>query len=46
MTDRRSGKGIFGGGLPLSERAAAERAAAERWSLSARERRMVEELSK
>ena len=41
MTDRRSGKGIFGGGLPLSERAAAER-----WSLSARERRMVEELSK
>ena len=53
---RRSGKGIFGGGLLLSERAAAERAAAERaaaeraaaerWSLSARERRMVEKLSK
>lgn len=41
MTDRRSGKGIFGGGLPLSERAAAEH-----WSLSARERRMAEKLSK
>ena len=32
-----SGKAIFGGGLLLSERAAAERAAAEVWKLSERE---------
>lgn len=37
---RARGKGIFGGGLLLSERAAAERAAAERWQLSERERRI------
>ena len=41
-----TGKAIFGGGLLLSEGAAAERAAAERaaatvWELSERERRMV-----
>lgn len=35
------GKSIFGGGLLLSGRAAAERAAAERWELSARERAIV-----
>ena len=35
---RDAGKAIFGGGLLLSERAAAERAAARRWSTSERER--------
>lgn len=35
--DAMGSKGIFGGGLLLSERAAAERAAAERWTLSPRE---------
>ena len=35
-----SGKGIFGGGLLLSERAAAERAAARKWQLSERERKI------
>lgn len=34
------GKSVFGGGLLLSERAAAERAAAHRWGLSDRERHM------
>lgn len=38
---RDQGKAIFGGGLLLGERAAAERAAAERWTLSARERAVV-----
>ena len=38
---RRSGKSIFGSGYLLSTRAAAERAAAERWELSARERDMI-----
>ena len=37
---RERGKGIYGGGLLLSEAAAAERAAAERWHLSDREREM------
>ena len=37
-SQRKVGKTIFGGGLLLSERAAAERAAAERWYLSDRER--------
>ena len=36
-----TGKAIFGGGLLLSERAAAERAAVTVWELSERERRMV-----
>lgn len=44
--DAMGGKGIFGGGLLLSERAAAERATAERaaahkWQLSDRELKMV-----
>lgn len=39
-------KGIFGGGLLLSERAAAERAAANRWTLSERERARVRELGR
>lgn len=37
---RDAGKRIFGGGLLLSRAAAAERAAAERWHLSDREREM------
>lgn len=35
----------FGGGLLLSDRAAAERAAAVKWELSARERAIVEYLN-
>ena len=42
---RKVGKSIFGNGYILSERAAAERAAAERWKLSARERNIVYRLS-
>ena len=47
---RQTGKAIFGSGLLLNERAAAERAAAERdsaivWELSDREKRIVAELS-
>ena len=38
---RAAGKSIFGGGLLLSERAAAERAAAKVWKLSDREREIV-----
>ncbi|MBQ6359356.1 MAG: hypothetical protein IJI97_10500 [Clostridia bacterium] len=41
---RAQKKSIFGEGFLLSERAAAERAAAERWQLSAREMRIVAEL--
>ena len=37
-------KGIFGGGFLLSEKAAAERAAAEKWSLSEREKKIIENL--
>ena len=40
------GKTIFGGGLLLSERAAAERAAAHIWELSPREMEIVRSLSK
>lgn len=43
---RKKGKNIFGGGLLLSERAAAERAAAERWGLSHREYESIRALSK
>ena len=35
------GKSIFGSGFLLNERAAAERAAAERWQLSDRERKII-----
>lgn len=38
---KNAGKAIFGGGLLLSSRAAAERAAAHRWELSEREREIV-----
>ena len=41
---KEAGKGIFGGGLLLSERAAAERAAAQVWELSEREREIVKRL--
>ena len=41
---RPLGKSIYGGGLLLSERAAAERAAAKRFNLSEREKAMVEML--
>lgn len=41
---RAAGKVIFGGGLLLSERAAAERAAANVWALSEREWEMVRSL--
>ena len=43
---RAVGKGVFGGGLLLSERAAAERAAAYVWELSPREREIVRMLAK
>ena len=38
---RRAGKTIFGGGLLLSEKAAAEKAAAETWRLSPREKAII-----
>ena len=43
---KEQGKSIFGKGYLLSERAAAERAAAERWELSDREKDIVARLSK
>ena len=42
--DAQNGKAIFGGGLLLSEKAAAERAAAERFALSEREKQIVQHL--
>ena len=41
---RRSGKGIFGSGFLISDAAAAEKAAAERWTLSEREWAIVRNL--
>ena len=41
---RREGKSVFGSGYLLSSRAAAERAAATFWQLSAREKAMIEYL--
>ena len=46
MKDAGKDSGIFGGAWLLSERAAAERAAATVWELSERERRIVAGLSK
>ena len=40
------GKSIFGNGFLLSEKAAAEKAAAERWQLSEREWAIVRSLGK
>ena len=45
-SQRERKKAIFGGGLLLSERAAAERAAAHIWSLSDRELQIIRELGK
>ena len=42
--DAMGGKTIFGSGLLLSERAAAERAAAHKWKLSEREKAIVKKL--
>ena len=44
-SQRESGKAIYGGGFLLSEKAAAEKAAARVWELSDRELAIVEELS-
>ena len=43
-SQKAAGKSVFGYGLLLSERAAAERAAATRWALSERERNIVRKL--
>ena len=43
-SQRAAGKALFGGGLLLSNKAAAERAAAERWTLSPRELEIIERL--
>ena len=43
---RQAGKSIFGGALLLSERAAAERAAAHKWQLSDREKTIIEMMSR
>lgn len=43
---RPTGKSIFGGGLLLSERAAAERAAAQKWQLSEKEKAIVAHLGR
>lgn len=44
-SQKRRGKGIFGAGLLLSEKAAAEKAAATVWELSDREREIIAGLS-
>ena len=44
--DAMGDKTIFGGGLLLAERAAAERAAARKWQLSPRELAMIDYISK
>ena len=41
---KEAGKAIFGKGLLLAERAAAERAAATRWEISPRERELIQSL--
>lgn len=43
-SQKEAGKAIFGKGLLLSERAAAERAAATRWEISPRERELIRSL--
>ena len=43
---KESGKALYGGGFLISEKAAAEKAAATRWPLSERERAIVKRLSK
>ena len=44
-SQKGSGKTIFGGGLLISEKAAAEKAAATKWPLSDREKEIVRNLS-
>ena len=41
---KESGRALFGSGYLISERAAAERAAAEKWALSERELEIVRSL--
>ena len=41
---KKQGRAIFGKGLLLSKKAAAEKAAAIKWQLSEREKKIVEEL--
>lgn len=43
-SQRESGSAIFGGGLLLSEKAAAEKAAATVWELSEREKQLIREM--
>lgn len=43
-SQKEQGKGIFGSGYLISERAAAERAAATTWKLSAREKEIIKSL--
>ena len=43
-SQKTKGKGIFGSGYLISEKAAAEKAAAERWQLSEREKAIVKNL--
>ena len=43
---KEAGKALYGGGFLISEKAAAEKAAATRWPLSERERAIVKRLSK
>lgn len=43
-SQRAAGKALFGGGLLLSNKAAAEKAAAKRWELSPRELEIIKDL--
>ena len=43
---KEADKALYGGGFLLSEKAAAEKAAATRWPLSERERAIIKRLSK
>lgn len=43
---RKKKKRIFGGGYLISEKAAAEKAAAEKWELSEREKEIIKNLGK
>ena len=45
-SQKESGKAIFGKGYLISEKAAAEKAAATRWKLSDKEHKIIEQLSK
>lgn len=44
-SQRSVGKAIFGSGFLISEKAAAVKAAAVKWTLSSRELRIIEELN-